>query len=141
LDVEQSSPASKPADLVALRGLLTSLFAALKNAVGVEDSHTFRLDTIDCADEALTSYNDVAAFTLRKMQALHYVATPGVRTSNNVVMILASDLNLSLGELANHVLTTGREDVFREIIDGRLAINRVSKAVGSLNRSEIIELI
>lgn len=133
-------PQPKPEELIALRRPLAGAFQALKQSAGVGDSHTFRLDAVDCADDALSDRSGVAAFTLRKMQALHYVLTPGVRTSNSVIVSYAAELNLSLTELAEAAEARGHEDAHRILINCRNRINEVSKTVASMNGAEVIEL-
>lgn len=138
---QQEKPEPKPDDLVALREPLESLFDVLKESAGVGDCHTFRLDAVDCADQTLSDRSEVAAFTLREIQALRYAATPGVRTTNSVIMFLAADLNLALTELAEGAEERSHDAAFNEIINCRNHINRVSKAVAVMNDADVIELI
>lgn len=138
---QQEEPEPKPDDLVALRKPLESLFDVLKKSASVGDCHTFQLDAVDCADQTLSDRSEVAAFTLRKIQALRYAATPGVRTTNSVIMFLAADLNLALTELAEEAEARGHSTAFSEIIKCRNQINRASKAVAVINDADVIELI
>ena len=140
VDDEQPLTRDKPAELVALRAPLASAFDILKQAVGVGDTHTFRLDDINCGGKDLIDRYEVAAFTLRKLQARYYVATPGVLTRNTVVMFLAADLNLSLTEMADYARSLNRDDAFKQIIECRNAINRVSMLVASLSKSHPVDL-
>jgi len=54
---------------------------------------------VDAAEPFLRNTVDIAAITMRKMQALRWVAKPGVETTNDVVVTLAADLLRSLDHL------------------------------------------
>lgn len=123
----------KPPDLVALRRPLESLFITIKESAEVPDSHTFDVASVDCADEALRARSGVAAFTLRKIQALRYVATPGVLTKHSVIVLLAADLNISLTELAAEALSRGHVAACDEMKRCQYEINRVSRIIAGLN--------
>lgn len=138
---QQEEPRPKPDDLIALRQPLASLFEVLKHSAGIADAHTFRLESVNCSDSILSDRYEVAAFTLRKIQALRYAATQGVRTTNTVIMFLAADLNLSLTEMANGAESRGHDTAFNEIITCRNEINRVSRSVAAMNDADVIELI
>ena len=96
----------KPAEFVALGPLLELLFIELKHSRAVPDTHTFDLRHVDCADAALRDWSSVAAFALRKLQALRYLTKTGVRTRNSIVVILVADLNISLTDLAEEAERT-----------------------------------
>lgn len=138
---QQDEPQPKPDGLVALRESLELLFRVLKKSASIADHHTFQLDTVSCADAILSDQYEVAAFTLRKIQTLRYAATPGVRTTNSVIMCLAADLNLSLTAIAKGAQSRGHDSAFTEIIRCRNLINLASVAVARIDDADVVKLI
>lgn len=128
-------PLPKPESLVELALSLTSLFAVVKRSFGIANTRKFKLRSVDCAHSSLQNFPEIAAFTLRKIQLLHYVAQPGVRTTNCVVVNLAADLNLSLTELAQNARSRKDDREAHEMIECRNKIVKVSDDVISMDRS------
>jgi hypothetical protein len=116
------------------------MFEALKESSGVGDAHTFNLRSIDCDVDSLSDRTAVAAFTLRKLQALYFIVQPGILTKNSIVMFLAADLNLSLTEMAAEALRRGHNDVHDLTIDGRNLINKAAYVVSTIVGGEIVVL-
>ena len=56
----------------------------------------FDLTAVDSAVRELGDPQLIAAFAMRKLQALHLLATPGVRTTTDVVVAIVSDLDRAL---------------------------------------------
>jgi hypothetical protein len=88
----------KPHELLALHGVTSELFGLLKSWFDVGDAAVLDLRAID-TDEVVRSMSDpvmIAALAMRKLQALHLIATPGVRTSTDVVITVVQDLARAL---------------------------------------------
>ncbi len=89
---------SKPAELLALHGVTAELFATLQRWFSVPPSIAIDVSAVD-ADGAIRELGDpimIAGFAMRKLQALHLLATPGVRTSTDVVVTMVQDLTRAL---------------------------------------------
>jgi hypothetical protein len=86
----------KPDELVALYGVTTELFVVLKRWFGVPDAVQLDLSNIDAATTEMADPVMIAALAMRKLQALHLVATPGVKTTTDVVVSVVQDLNRAL---------------------------------------------
>lgn len=87
---------AKPNELLALHDVTARLFDTLKSWFDVAD--TVELD-ISAVDSAVTELGDpemIAAMAMRKLQALNLIATPGVRTSTDVVITIVNDLDRAL---------------------------------------------
>jgi hypothetical protein len=91
----------KPPELVSLYAATLEVFGMLKEDFQVPDIYELVLHDIDAAEPFLTSTLDIAAITLRKIQALRWVAKPGVETANDVVITLAADLLRALDYLVS----------------------------------------
>lgn len=90
----------KPAELLELFESSSVAFSIVKEEFQVPDTYALALHDIDAATPLLTETRDIAAITMRKIQALRWVATPGVETANDVVVTLAADLHRALDYLA-----------------------------------------
>ena len=89
------APVPKPDELLALGGITAEMFAILRTWFDVPPRVT--LDLVD-VDSAVTELGDpvmIAALAMRKLQALNLLATPGVRTTTDVVVTIVSDLDPS----------------------------------------------
>ena len=86
----------KPDELLALHGVTTEMFATLRRWFDVPRSVTLDLAEVDSAVEELGDPVLVAAMAMRKLQALHLLSTPGVRTSTDVVVTIVQDLQRAL---------------------------------------------
>lgn len=87
---------SKPDELLALGSVTAEMFAVLRQWFDVPPSVTLDLAEIDSAVAELGNPRLVAAMAMRKLQALHLLATPGVRTTTDVVVTIVQDLQRAL---------------------------------------------
>lgn len=87
---------AKPPELLALHDVTTELFAILRRWFGVPDKVTLDLSEIDSAVAELGDPVMIAALAMRKLQALNLLATPGVRTTTDVVVTIVGDLERAL---------------------------------------------
>ncbi len=88
----------KPAELLALHDVTTELFDTLQRWFSVPPSITVDVSAVD-AEGAVRELGDptmIAAFAMRKLQALHLLSTPGVRTTTDVVVTMVQDLTRAL---------------------------------------------
>ena len=102
----------KPDELLALYGVTTELFLILKRWFAVPDAATAEM-----GDPVM-----IAALAMRKLQALHLVATPGVKTTTDVVVTVVQDLDRALVQAPNMRLrleaaTTDWDAALRELSD------------------------
>ncbi len=86
----------KPDELLALHGVTDALFTTLKAWFEVPDRVALDLSEIDAAVAELGDPVMIAALAMRKLQALHLLATPGVRTTTDVVVTIVNDLDRAL---------------------------------------------
>jgi hypothetical protein len=86
----------KPDAVLALHDVTAELFARLRDWFDVPDSATLDLSAIDSAVAELGDPQMVAALAMRKLQALHLLSTPGVRTTTDVVVTIVQDLDRAL---------------------------------------------
>jgi len=87
---------AKPDELVALHGVTIELFEMLRRWFAVPDEVTLDLTEIDSAVREMGDPVMIAALAMRKLQALHLIATPGVRTTTDVVIVIVQDLDRAL---------------------------------------------
>jgi len=87
---------AKPDELLALHGVTTELFELLRRWFAVPDEVYLDLTEIDSAVREMGDPVMIAALAMRKLQALHLIATPGVRTTTDVVIIIVQDLDRAL---------------------------------------------
>lgn len=88
----------KPAELLALHDVTAELFETLQRWFDVPATVSVDVSSVD-SDGAIRELGDpvmIAAFAMRKLQALHLLATPGVRTSTDVVVTMVQDLTRAL---------------------------------------------
>jgi hypothetical protein len=83
------------------------------------------LAEVDSAVSQLGDPQMVAALAMRKLQALHLLATPGVRTATDVVVAIVNDLDRALVQAPNMWLkrtaaSTDWDQAFADLSDGRV---------------------
>lgn len=89
-------PLSKPDALLALHGVTEALFLTLRAWFDVPASVSLDLEEVDSAVGELGDPVMIAALAMRKLQALHLLSTPGVRTTTDVVVTIVNDLDRAL---------------------------------------------
>ena len=87
---------AKPDELLALHSVTVELFETLKRWFSVPDRVSLDLTEIDSVVSEMSDPVMIAALAMRKLQALHLLATPGVRTSTDVVLAIVNDLDRAL---------------------------------------------
>lgn len=87
---------AKPDELLALRSVAERIFATLREWFDVAPSVSIDLREIDSAVAELGDPDMIAAMAMRKLQALHLIATPGIRTSTDVVIAIVNDLDRAM---------------------------------------------
>jgi len=88
----------KPAELLALSEVTTELFDTLKDWFDVPSAVVLDLSAVD-SEKVVREMAEpamIAALAMRKLQALHLLATPGVRTSTDVIVTIVQDLTRAL---------------------------------------------
>jgi hypothetical protein len=86
----------KPNELLAARESTEALFQALRSWFDVPVQITLDLRAVDSAVAELGDPQLVMAMAMRKLQALHLLTTPGVRTTTDVVLTVIQDLERAL---------------------------------------------
>lgn len=86
----------KPSELLAARTSAETLFGLLRRWFDVPDAVTIDLRAVDSAVAELGDPQLVMAMAMRKLQALHLLTTPGVRTTTDVVLTVIQDLERAL---------------------------------------------
>lgn len=99
----------KPSELLAARTAAETLFNLLRDWFAVPDHVTLDLRTIDSAVGELGEPQLVMAMAMRKLQALHLLTTPGVRTTTDVVLTVIQDLERALLQAPNMHLKRAAE--------------------------------
>ncbi|MGI8759566.1 MAG: hypothetical protein ACR2K0_09705 [Acidimicrobiales bacterium] len=87
---------AKPDELLALHSVTAEMFAVLRQWFDVPGQVTLDLHDVDSAVAELGDPLLIAAMAMRKLQALHLLATPGVRTTTDVVVTIVQDLQRAL---------------------------------------------
>ena len=90
------NPIPKPDSLLALHTVAENLFNTLRKWFDVKPSVNIDLSEIDSAITELGESEMIAAMAMRKLQALHLIATPGVITTTDVVLAIINDLDRAL---------------------------------------------
>lgn len=91
-------PIPKPVELLALHDVTAELFDTLQRWFAVPHEVGVDVSAVD-STEALRQLGDpvmIAAFAMRKLQALHLLSRPGVRTSTDVIVTMVQDLTRAL---------------------------------------------
>ena len=91
----------KPDALLALHGVTAELFDTLRAWFDVPPSVAIDLGAVDSAVRELGDPQMIAALAMRKLQALHLLTTPGVRTTTDVVLTVIQDLERALLQAPN----------------------------------------
>jgi hypothetical protein len=91
-----SREVDKPDELLALHGVSAELFDTLRQWFAVPDEVSIDLLAVDSAVAELGDPQMIAALAMRKLQALNLLATPGVRTTTDVVVAIIQDLERAL---------------------------------------------
>jgi hypothetical protein len=94
--VDDEAAIAKPDELLALSAVATELFETLRRWFDVPRRVALDLSEVDSAVTELGDPVLVAAMAMRKLQALHLLATPGVRTTTDVVVAIVQDLQRAL---------------------------------------------
>lgn len=94
--MEDEGPVPKPDELLALGPVTAELFATLREWFDVPARVSLDLAEVDSAVAELGDPVLIAAMAMRKLQALHLLATPGVRTTTDVVVSIVGDLQRAL---------------------------------------------
>ena len=91
----------KPSELLAARTSAETLFGLLQRWFAVPASVTLDLRGVDSAVGEMGDPQLVMAMAMRKLQALHLLTTPGVRTTTDVVLTVIQDLERALMQAPN----------------------------------------
>ena len=92
---------AKPSELLAARTSAEVLFDLIRGWFDVPPAVTLDLGAIDSAVSELGDPQLVMAMAMRKLQALHLLTTPGVRTTTDVVLTVIQDLERALLQAPN----------------------------------------
>ena len=90
------NPIPKPDSFLALHTVAEKLFNTLRKWFDVQRNVTIDLTKIDSAVTELGESEMIAAMAMRKLQALHLIATPGVLTTTDVILAIINDLDRAL---------------------------------------------
>ena len=90
------NPIPKPDSFLALHTVAEKLFNTLRKWFDVQRNVTIDLTKIDSAVTELGESEMIAAMAMRKLQALHLIATPGVLTTTDVILAIINDLDSCL---------------------------------------------
>lgn len=90
------NPIPKPDSLLALHTVAENLFNTLRKWFDVKPSVIIDLTEIDSAITELGESEMIAAMAMRKLQALHLIATPGVITTTDMILAIINDLDRAL---------------------------------------------
>lgn len=145
----------KPRKLLDLHHASASLFILLRDLFEVPPCYILVLGTVDSARRDLRRTHDLAAITMRKVQALRLVTTPGELTRSDVVIGLIAELTRSLEALAIRLLDDNgqkngehpddlfmrRREQAKSLIELRNQINEAGRHVMLLGDGEIVELL
>jgi hypothetical protein len=88
--------AAKPDELLALHDVTAEMFGMLREWFAVPPTVDLDLVEVDSAVAELGDPMLIAALAMRKLQALHLLATPGVQTTTDVVVAIINDLERAL---------------------------------------------
>ncbi len=94
-------PLPKPDELLALHTVTAEMFDTLRGWFAIPPAVTLNLAEIDSAISELGDPMLVIAMAMRKLQALHLIAMPGVRTATDLVVTIVQDLDRALIQAPN----------------------------------------
>jgi hypothetical protein len=86
----------KPDELLALHTVTSAMFDTLRRWFDVPPEVVLDLREVDSATRELGDPVMIAALAMRKLQALHLLSLPGVRTTTDVVVAIIGDLDRAL---------------------------------------------
>lgn len=86
----------KPDELLAMSSVAAELFTILRDWFKVPPKVALDLTEIDSAVVELGDPQMIAAMAMRKLQALHLLSRPGVKTATDVVVTIVNDLERAL---------------------------------------------
>ena len=92
---------AKPDELLALYGVTTEMFDTLRRWFDVPLTISLNLVAIDSATVEMGDPTLIMGMAMRKLQALHLLSTPGVRTTTDVVLTIVQDLDRALVQAPN----------------------------------------
>ncbi|MCU1454468.1 MAG: hypothetical protein JWN46_2614 [Acidimicrobiales bacterium] len=123
----------KPNELLALHSVTTEMFEMLRRWFEVPPSVALDLREIDSAVRELGDPQMIAAVAMRKLQALHLLATPGVRTATDVIVSIVNDLERALLQapvmrLKRQAAATDWDQAFVDLESGGVAELEVAPA-------------
>lgn len=95
-DAVELEALDKPVELLALHGVTSELFHTLRRWFEVPERVTIDLSRVDSAVAELGDPLMIAAFAMRKLQALNLLATPGIATTTDVVVAIVQDIQRAL---------------------------------------------
>jgi hypothetical protein len=95
-DDPAADPVPKPNALLALHDVSAEMFDTLRAWFDVAPSVPLDLRAIDSAVTEMSDPVMVAALAMRKLQALHLLSTPGVRTTTDMIVTIVQDLDRAL---------------------------------------------
>lgn len=95
-DGDPIATVAKPDELLALHTVTAELFETLRAWFDVPPAVSIDLAEVDSAVAELGDPEMIAALAMRKLQALHLLATPGVKTTTDVVVTIVNDLDRAL---------------------------------------------
>src|SRR5918998_2253564 len=125
---------AKPPELVNLYAGTSVVFRTLKEEFQVPDTYELALHHVDAAESCLTNTVDIAAITMRKIQALRWVAKPGVETTNDIVVALAADLLRALDHLVKYCSNQANADSLTRFKHQVVVAARHAGGDGSITR-------
>jgi hypothetical protein len=96
MDEDAEPILAKPDELLALREVAERIFARFRSWFEVPATVQIDLAEVDSAVSELGDPEMIAAMAMRKLQALHLIATPGIRTSTDVVIAIVNDLDRAM---------------------------------------------
>ena len=94
--VSEDDTLDKPFELLALYDVTEQLFRTLRDWFDVGADVRLDLSGIDSAVAEMGDPVMIAAMAMRKLQALRLIATPGVRTSTDMVIAIVNDIDRAL---------------------------------------------
>lgn len=126
----------KPVELLALHDVTAELFETLQRWFSVPGHVSVDVSAVDSPD-AVQQLGDpvmIAAFAMRKLQALHLLSRPGLRTSTDVIVTMVQDLTRALLQAPSMRLSLAAAvtdwDAALADLDGDLDVDSVSVASG-----------
>ena len=130
----------KPAELLELYEVAATLFSTLRETFNVPETYEFSLRHVDDAAPHLRDTIDVAAFAMRNVQALRWIATPNVVTVSDAVVGLMAELTRTLEELACSLAAQCNTYVLRRTRDQINDVGRIVADLGNGTDEGIVEL-